>query len=105
MAFDSFKMRWRSLWSTRKPAPPPPRGPSTALQPFGASPPSEPSPLTAADMKCVRDYWDVYCRHHTGLTPEQFLDILERRRRTFAEERRAREARLAQLNASIRPLP
>lgn len=47
----------------------------------------------------------MHLRHHPGLTWRQFLDILERRHVFFAEERRDREAKLAQLNARDRFTP
>jgi hypothetical protein len=106
MAFDSLKARWRGLWSVRRPVlPPPRRSTSTALKPFALSAPAAGPPLSPADMKRLRDCWTAHAGQEPRLTAERFLDVLEARRRYFAEERRALEGRLAQLNANLRPLP
>ena len=106
MAFDSLKARWRRLRPVHKPVlPPPRRGTSTALKPFVPVPTAGGPPVLPADMKRLRDSWTSYAEHEPRLTAAMFLDRLAWRRRYLAEERRTLEARLAELNASLRPLP
>jgi hypothetical protein len=105
MAFDSLKARWRRLRPGRRPPLPPPRpGASTALKPF-VPVPTAGGPVLPADMQRLRDSWTAYAEHEPRLTAAMFLDRLAWRRRYLAEERRTLEARLAELNASLRPLP
>jgi hypothetical protein len=106
MAFDSLKARWRRLRPVRRPPlPPPRRGTSTALKPFVPARKAEGPPVSPADMQRLRDSWTIYAEHEPRLTAAMFLDRLAWRHRYLAEERRTLEARLAQLNASLRPLP
>ncbi len=80
-------------------------GPQTTLVPSPAFDPTSTPQPPHPDLPLVMQEFHIHRQHTPNLTWPDFLRLLERRHRFFAEERAEREAKLATLLAAPRFTP